>query len=557
MPRRAKPKVKTRLEKIEDFLRSYNFLGLVNGLVFFCLSLFPSLLPRSWFLQGLVSGAALAIGYGLGVLLSFLIRWLFDKDVLVKFKSPAWKAFYILGPVVAIIFLVLGEIWQNQLRELVEVEKPGGMFIIGVFLTAGIFGYLFVKLGRSVRRLYRRILDKIDRVMPRRISVALSFLFVTLFVWWVVSGLFLSFLGAASGVLYDKKNKSTPEGVTQTTESTRSGSNESFVPWDTLGYQGQKFIGKGPNQDQLKEFAGSEPKQPVRVYVGVNSAEDAQQRADLAVKELKRTDAFKRKVLVVAVPTGTGWLNPQTVDTLEYMYGGDSAIVAQQYSYLPSWISFLVDKQKAQDTGRALFDTVYAEWSELPENERPKLIIYGLSLGSFGGQSAFSSPSAMLHSVDGALWQGTPGDTELWKEVSRRRDTGSPEWQPVVDNGNEITFASQNSDILSNESRWGKSKVLYLQHGSDPIVWFNFNLPLHKPDWFSEKRAPDVMDNTLWIPFVTFFQLAADQVVGMNVPRSYGHNYETTTANAWAAIAAPEGWSQEKADKLQAIINSY
>jgi uncharacterized membrane protein len=44
---------------------------------------------------------------------------------------------------------------------------------------------------------------------------------------------------------------------------------------------------------------------------------------------------FERSVLVVATPTGSGWLDNGAVDTLEYLHGGDTAIVATQYSYLP------------------------------------------------------------------------------------------------------------------------------------------------------------------------------------------------------------------------------
>ena len=80
----------------------------------------------------------------------------------------------------------------------------------------------------------------------------------------------------------------------------------------------------------------------------MESAPTAEERAALAVKELDRTDAWSREVLVVMGTTGTGWIEPQSSDSLEYLWNGDTAEVTIQYSYLPSWISFLVDKQ----TGR-------------------------------------------------------------------------------------------------------------------------------------------------------------------------------------------------------------
>lgn len=543
-------------KRVDLFLHQYNYFGLVLAVFFFCLSQFPSLLPRSWFFQSLVAGIALAIGYGCGVLFSFIIRWLYDRDILVSRKKIAWRGLYVIGSLLLIIFLILGTQWQNQLRVLLHVEPIERSYLIRILLLSTLVGFSLIRLGRYVRRLFDRLRKYLNGHVPRRISLAISFVVVTICIIWVVSGAFLQFLGVVSSVLYDRKNRSTPEGITQPIEATRSGSNDSLIRWDTLGYQGQKFVANGPDQKQLQAFSNNTPKQQIRIYSGVNSANDVRQRAKLVVDEMKRTKAFERKILVVTIPTGTGWVNPQTVDALEYMYAGDTAIVAQQYSYLPSWISFLIDKQKAQDTGKALFDTVYAEWSKLPADERPKLIVYGLSLGAFGGQSSFSGPSSMVNAVDGALWQGAPGDTELWKEITRRRDKGTPEWQPVIDNGKEIRFASQNDDLVKN-SGGENARVVYMQHGSDPIVWFNFDLPLHKPEWVSEKRAPDVMPNTIWIPFVTFFQIAADQVVGMNVPHEFGHNYETTVADAWAAVTSPDMWTKEKAEKLQSIINKY
>jgi len=64
------------------------------------------------------------------------------------------------------------------------------------------------------------------------------------------------------------------------------------------------------------------------------------------------------------------------------MTGGDTATVAVQYSYLPSWLSYLVDQDRAREAGRELFDAVYDRWSKLPMNRRPTLVVVGESLRS-------------------------------------------------------------------------------------------------------------------------------------------------------------------------------
>ena len=46
--------------------------------------------------------------------------------------------------------------------------------------------------------------------------------------------------------------------------------------------------------------------EPIRVYVGLESADGTRDRVALAMAELERTNAFDRSVLVVNTTTGTG-----------------------------------------------------------------------------------------------------------------------------------------------------------------------------------------------------------------------------------------------------------
>jgi uncharacterized membrane protein len=48
----------------------WNHAGTVGGLLFLAVSLMPSLLPRTWLVQGLVTGISYAFGYGIGVLVA-------------------------------------------------------------------------------------------------------------------------------------------------------------------------------------------------------------------------------------------------------------------------------------------------------------------------------------------------------------------------------------------------------------------------------------------------------------------------------------------------------
>ena len=114
--------------------------------------------------------------------------------------------------------------------------------------------------------------------------------------------------------------------------------------------------------------------EPIRIYAGLASANGAEAQASLAVKDLQRAGGFQRKDLVVVTTTGSGWVDPALVDSFEYLSGGDCATVAIQYSYLPSWISYLVDQSKALAAGRALFDAVYGVWAKLPPGPPPQAV---------------------------------------------------------------------------------------------------------------------------------------------------------------------------------------
>jgi uncharacterized membrane protein len=229
-------------------------------------------------------------------------------------------------------------------------------------------------------------------------------------------------------------------------------------------------------------------------------------------------------------------------------------MIAMQYSYLPSWISFLVDQSKAQDAARALFDAVYGRWSKLPLDQRPQLYVFGESLGTFGGEAAFSGLADITNRTDGVLWAGPPNFNELWRGIVTDRQSGSPEWLPVYGNGQTVRFANAPPDFEHPDDRWGTPRVAYLQHASDPIVWWSPQLILSRPDWLNGERGTDVSQDMVWIPFVTFWQVTADMVFAVDVPDGHGHHYASDYVNGWADVAQPPGWTAADTDRLRALI---
>jgi uncharacterized membrane protein len=260
-------------------------------------------------------------------------------------------------------------------------------------------------------------------------------------------------------------------------------------------------------------------------------------RARLAVDDIERAGGFRRSVLVVATTTGSGWIDPASPDTLEYLTGGDCAVVAMQYSYLPSWLSYLVDQARARDAGRELFDAVYARWSDLPQNARPRLYVYGESLGSFGAEAPFSGEFDLRNRTAGTLLVGPPAFNALYSQFVRDRDPGSTAVSPVYRGGRTVRFQSDPSVPPPPPGvAWNDTRVLYLLHPSDPVVKWSTDLVLQRPDWLEEPRGRDVVPAVHWIPFVTFWQVTFDLPFALDVPQGHGHTYSREYVDGWASV---------------------
>jgi uncharacterized membrane protein len=288
------------------------------------------------------------------------------------------------------------------------------------------------------------------------------------------------------------------------------------------------------------------------VYAGQASAPTLQERADLVLEELKRTGAFDREVLLLATTTGTGWLDPNAMDTLEYALGGDTAIVGVQYSYFPSWLSLLADQAVAKATSRVVFDTVHAHWSSLSETDRPEIYVFGVSLGSFGAESILTSIDIVNSPIDGALFAGPPFLNELRNEVVAGRDEGSPAWQPVYENGRTVRFTGRENALGIPTGEWGKTKIVYLQHASDPVTFFSPSLAFREPEWLEDgQRGPDVSERMNWMPVVTMWQVAADVGAASLVPEGFGHLYGPSEyLDAWIGLIEPADWGANDSRRL-------
>jgi uncharacterized membrane protein len=531
----------------------YTLPGAWVALVFACLAFTPSLLPRSAVLQGVVCGISAAIGYGVGMAGAWTWRAFADHDPHPP-RPGAWRVFAISAAVALALALVLGQWWQAQLRDLMGAPTPNPLLLVLLPLVAVAIFTGLVALSRALRGAYHRVALRLQRWMGRRAARAIGWVVVIFGTYLVASGLLLNGLAGLADRSFSVRNTATAEGVEQPTSTLRSGGPGSLVSWESLGRQGRTITGTGPTAEAITKWSGSEAKEPIRAYAGTLSAEDVEARAKLAVADLDRAGGFDRGNLLVATTTGSGWLDSGAIDSFEYLTGGDSAIVATQYSYLPSWLSYLVDQKKAREAGRELFDAVYDRWTRLPPAERPRLFVFGLSLGSFGGETAFSGEYDLRNRTTGSLFAGPPNFNTLYREFSDHRDPGTLEVEPVYKGGRTVRFTNDVAAGVAPAAEWKGTRVLYLQHPSDPIVWWSPRLVWDRPDWLGEPHGRDVLGTMVWIPLVTFWQVTADLPLSTGVPDGHGHNYHREFVDGWATVLQPAGWTPDKAERLRGII---
>ena len=236
-------------------------------------------------------------------------------------------------------------------------------------------------------------------------------------------------------------------------------------------------MASGPHAQQISTLSGRPAMEPIRVYVGLQGGRTAQERAKLALGELKRQGGFSRSVLIVIMPTGSGWIDPAAMNSVEYLHEGDIASVAIQYSYLNSPLSLLVQPEYGAEAGRALFAEIYRYWTALPKDKRPRFYVHGLSLGALNSARSFDLFDIIGDPIAGAVWSGPPFASRAWRSITDGRNDGSPMWLPEFRDSRIVRFMNQNGSTVPPDTPWGLMRLVYLQYASDAITFFDPAMP--------------------------------------------------------------------------------
>ncbi|MBW7964351.1 alpha/beta-hydrolase family protein [Bradyrhizobium sp. BR 10261] len=525
------------------------------GALFFAAALTPTLIPRSYLTQGALAGGCFAIGYFAGVLWRRLWHYLELPEPSARARSVA-NALVASGCLLVVVAaLWRTTAWQNAIRGVMKMAPVETAHPLKVCLIALITFVVLLVLGRLFALLAYILAVGARRIIPRKVATVIGVIVAGLLFWSIANNLLIrTAFNALDSSFRELDVLFEPERA-QPTAAGKTGSPASLVKWTELGRMGRRFIASGPTAAEISTVTEHPAQEPVRVYVGLAARETAQARARLALDELKRQRGFERKILIVITPTGTGWIDPAAMDTVEYLHHGDVASVAMQYSYLNSPLSLLFQPEYGAAAARALFAEIYGYWTTLPKDQRPKLYLHGLSLGAMNSEKSAELFETIGDPIAGALWSGAPFESRIWRSITDNRNPDTPAWLPEFRDSRFVRFMNQNGPTVPPDRPWGAMRVVYLQYASDAITFFAYRDAYRAPAWMNAPRGPDVAPELRWYPIVTMLQLALDMAVATHTPMGFGHVYAPEHyVDAWVAVTDVNDWSAEALAKLKSHL---
>jgi uncharacterized membrane protein len=536
-------------------LLSLSGVGLMLGALFFAAALTPTLIPRSYLTQGALAGGCFAIGYFAGVLWRRLWHYLELPEPSARARSVANALVAASCLLVVIAALWRTTAWQNAIRDVMKMAPVETAHPLKVCIIALITFVVLLVLGRLFALLARVVAAGTRRVIPRKVANVIGVIAAGLLFWSIANNILIRTAFNALDSSFRELDVLFEPERPQPTAADKTGGPASLVKWTELGRMGRRFIASSPTAAEISAVTQRPAQEPVRVYVGLAARDTAQARARLALDELKRQHGFDRKVLIIVTPTGTGWIDPAAMDTVEYLHHGDVASIAMQYSYLNSPLSLLFQPEYGAEAARALFAEIYGYWTTLPKERRPKLYLHGLSLGAMNSEKSAELFETIGDPIAGALWSGAPFASRIWRSVTDNRNPGSPAWLPQFRDSRFVRFMNQNGPTVPPETPWGAMRVVYLQYASDAITFFAYRDAYQAPAWMKAPRGPDVSPELRWYPIVTMLQLALDMAVATHTPMGFGHVYAPEHyVDAWVAVTDVNDWSAEALAKLKSHL---
>ena len=539
-----------------------SIVGLVIAALGYAAALTPSLLPHALTFLLLLTGLGTVAGYAAGATAS----WAANKIPWVRGHHPR-RAIQVVIAVIfwvpALLFTPVSVGWQAEQQSALDMPStlPGTVTVVAI---TAIVATVLLLIGRSIRLatnkgaallirrgpLHRWVSSRQPSHVHRSVAAVRAAVAGVLIV-----GAF-ALIQVGLGLLissYDAENADAT-GQSSARVGVNSGGADSLAPWATLGREGRFFVSNTLTDAAIEQVTGDPAEVPVRVYVGMEQGQTPAERSALAVAELDRVGAWDREYLAIMAATGTGWIDPDAINSMEIVTGGDLTSVAVQYSAVPSWIGFVVDPATTQIQNDNTVNAILAAWRMKPADERPELILFGESLGAFGSQSAWpegSTPAEVTTEIKRIVWIGPPSQSRLWKQWQADRSAG-PMWQPIIGDGDIARVFISDVELEAAAPPTGPT-ITFSAHPNDPVVYWSPDLLLQKPDWLDAPLGPGVDPHMMWFPVITYLQVGMDLISG-GAPPEVGHNYAADAGPAIALTVNPVGWTPAKTQALIAAL---
>lgn len=524
----------------------------------------PSLLPHSWWATAANVGVLQGMGHGFATVASQALRPVRSDEPQSLLPGPVRLA---MTGVTAGVFVTSLRRRAHQ-EKLVESDEKFKVSPEILGITVGTLGYGVVLLvGDAIQTFIDAINELLGKKLPPVASWPLAIAGGGALLILVGDQMVVRRFAVRVSRQAQELDREFMRGADQPKRPERSGSPDSAVDWNTMGRQGRAVVAGGPRKEDIERLVDGGAMEPIRIFVGLDTerdqAPDFEEMAAVAVEEMRRTGAFERSHIAVMSAAGTGWINDFHTSGFEFVTRGDSAVVAMQYSYLPSAYSYLADRKNPVNSSRVLIEAIRSELQKLDPEKRTKLYVGGESLGAYGVSDAFETVEEFLKQTSGGVFTGTPGFASNHSYLTRHREKGSPQRLPLIDGGRHVRFTAHPAHLRhdfrghSYANTWIEPRFVFAQHASDPVVWWEPSLAWKAPDWLREpgsrgEPAPaaqhlDALDTMRWMPLVTYWQIGIDQLPSKDYPSPHGHNYHDETVAYWNAVVHGAGDDADEA----------
>ncbi|WP_288337510.1 alpha/beta-hydrolase family protein [uncultured Gordonia sp.] len=220
------------------------------------------------------------------------------------------------------------------------------------------------------------------------------------------------------------------------------------------------------------------------------TAADIDRTATVLTDTWVREGGLRRGAVVIAVPTGSGWVDPQATTAMRARLHDDVEFLSLPYASASSWRVFVSDRGSAATATVALLRHVLDARDSLPPGvARPRVYLYGQSLGALGADRAREwANTRHPGAVAGTVLAGVPADTV----------------DPRGGGSSRIVFANSSDPV----TRW-----------STAAVWRPPTRPAQTRIVGARMHTPP------WLPVVSFVQTSVDLLGALDGPAGTGHRY--------------------------------